>query len=50
MRDIIQKFIDYLTLRSDKEAKGFVKQMHIINKISIFIFLIGIIVLINRCM
>lgn len=50
MRDFFNKIVEYLTFRKNEQTDGYLKQMHIMNKISIFMFLVGIIVLINRCM
>lgn len=48
---IWEKFWSYLRLKKDRENAGNknIRLMHGINKVSIFMFLIGIIVLVTKC-
>lgn len=47
--EVLRKIWSYLTFKKDVGQGKFLKSMHIINKISIFMFLIAMIILISKC-
>ena len=46
--EVIKKILSYLTFNKDTGEGSFIKSMHIINKISILMFLIAIIIMIIK--
>lgn len=48
MHEVIDKIIGYLTFRKDKAEGSFVKSMHFINKLTLFIFLVAMIILVMK--
>lgn len=52
MNEIWKKFLDYIRLKKDREfsSNTSIRLMHGMNKISIIMFLIAIVVLVVRCL
>ena len=46
--EIIKKIVGYLTFRKDTGEGSFLKSMHVINKISILMFLVAMVVLVVK--
>jgi hypothetical protein len=48
MNEIFTKIWGYITLKKDNAEGSFLKSMHTINKISILIFLVGMVILVFK--
>ena len=46
--EVIKKIFGYLTLKKDEGEGTFIKQMHTMNKITILMFIVAIIILVVK--